>query len=526
MYELSSKEPPFNAKTHMELIQRIRLGKVTPLSHIYSNELKESISKCLKVNSMNRPDTAQLLNIPMVKLKRKELEVVRLGKQMKVREEQATQALKEAEKRLVQFDVDQQATRAELDNILRREWEVKARLEIDRQVQQTRDELREQFEVEVTRRVADTLKAQPQHQSQQFQMTQGDQSLEEQIPRSTTPNPELLPGDLQPTSHYQSQSTTGETDDFPSSTDLSELSLESPAPERSKQSKRNGRAPLARAQTMFDGSPADVNMADPSPAPIHSLNLSPRRDQDQPIPRSNKLFGPAASSSTIGSDADDDDDDDDEVPALPSPTRAKNSGGDPFKQLGPSSKRPGLVRQRTAPQNKAQSGNLFAPNARLTKDRSQPNLTTGPLLSKPPNQSTSPKRRMSKLPSASCIDGEAISPPRRTEGQVSPQRQLPSRKNDPADMRHTAALNSHVQGRTLIELAQARTLVSGISTHDFAEGSPDEIKVTDSFDKEANSLGVTVWDPERDEMPSPFLAKKGRGVLPGTIGGPGLRHLR
>lgn len=93
-------------------------------------------------------------------------------------------------------------------------------------------------------------------------------------------------------------------------------------------------------------------------------------------------------------------------------------------------------------------------------------------------------------------------------------------------MRHTAALNSHVQGRTLVELAQARTAAPGVAAHDFAEGSPTDTKGADSSDREAEPQGVTVWDPERDEMPSPFLAKKGRGVLPGYVGGPGMRHLR
>ena len=524
MYELCAKEPPFNAKTHLELIQRIRLGKVTPLSHLYSTELKESIAKCLRVNPMTRPDTAQLLNIPMVKLKRKELEVVRLGKQMKLKEDQAAKALREIEQRLAKADADRQETRSELDSVLRREWEVKARLEIDRQVQQTRDELRQQFETEVARRVAEEIKKQLQQQSLHLETQQQPQPVQngEQLKRSTTPNGDAPPADRQLPTYHQSQSTTGETDDFPSSTDLSELSLESPTLDR-KQTKRTGRAPLGRAQTMFDGSPADINMVDPSPAPINSLNLSPRREQHQPAPRSKNIFAAAASSSPIGSDADDDDDDDGDIPALPSPTRTKHSG-DPFKQLGAASRRPGLLRQKTAPQNnKPPPAALFGANSRLARDTSQPNLTNGPLLAKPTNASTSPKRRMSKLPSATNVTGESTSPTRKAPGQTSPQRRPPSRKNDVGDMRHTAALNSHVQGRTLVELAQARTAAPGVSTQDFADGFASDPKSAVWSDKDTD---VTVWDPERDEMPSPFLAKKGRGVLPGNVGGPGMRHLR
>lgn len=39
---------------------------------------------------------------------------------------------------------------------------------------------------------------------------------------------------------------------------------------------------------------------------------------------------------------------------------------------------------------------------------------------------------------------------------------------------------------------------------------------------------VAMWDPEHDEMPSPFLVRGVRGIniLHGAAGGPGMRHLR
>jgi len=92
-------------------------------------------------------------------------------------------------------------------------------------------------------------------------------------------------------------------------------------------------------------------------------------------------------------------------------------------------------------------------------------------------------------------------------------------------------INNHVQGRTLIELSQARIAQSvsvdsdvfdlkskrtdGIATKDFA-----------AVDKPYTSMVATVWDPERDEMPSPFLVRRGRDLMPGAMGGPGMRHLR
>jgi len=89
------------------------------------------------------------------------------------------------------------------------------------------------------------------------------------------------------------------------------------------------------------------------------------------------------------------------------------------------------------------------------------------------------------------------------------------------EFRTAAVLNSAsaVQGRTLVELAQARS--GATSTRDFADDTARR------DDKAGGSAAVvTVWDPERDEMPSPFLQRAGRGILAGVHGGPGMRHLR
>ena len=78
IYELCSKDPPFNARTHIELFHKIKSGRVSPIPPVYSSELQKVITSCLQVNPNSRPDTAQLLNLPAVKLMRKEQEVVRM----------------------------------------------------------------------------------------------------------------------------------------------------------------------------------------------------------------------------------------------------------------------------------------------------------------------------------------------------------------------------------------------------------------------------------------------------------------
>ena len=51
IYELCSREPPFNAKSHFQLVQRIKEGKVAPLPPVYSAELMAVIKDCLPADS-------------------------------------------------------------------------------------------------------------------------------------------------------------------------------------------------------------------------------------------------------------------------------------------------------------------------------------------------------------------------------------------------------------------------------------------------------------------------------------------
>jgi len=532
MYELCAKEPPFNAKTHLELIQKIRLGKVKPLSPIYSSELQQWIGNCLRVNPQSRPDTVQLLNIPMVKLKRKELEIVRVGRHLRIKEETAARKLQEAETKLVQAETERELMRVQLDNSLRREWEVRARLEIDRQVQLSVDKLNQDFESEVQRRVTEDV--------EKYKKSSRGSA------RSSTPSPEEAPskGITEAVGTISSQS--GFSIDSPSMSDFSELSLESPTLNRSKPMKGSGRTPFGRAQTMFESSPADVSMADASPAPIASLGLSPRRNVTKPSRLGRNIFSAASKapstssggsgSSPLDSEEETAPDDEEHVPALPSPSDLKLIQNDPFKAL--SGKRPGMMRQTTAPPQKLGSHSqpdLFGSHrATFAKENRLPAST----FVKQTTKAMSPTRRIPKLPSSNSLRSDATSPVRKAPlPPASPSRSQPVSGIRPPsrtkidDMRQAAMLNNHVQGRTLIELSQARTAqtipgdgdvfdlkskrTDGIATKDFA-----------IVNKPYTSMVATVWDPERDEMPSPFLTRRGRELLPGAIGGPGMRHLR
>src|SRR6478609_5986390 len=87
IYELCAREPPFNANSHFQLVQKIKEGKIAPLPDHYSPELFAVIKDCLRVNPDRRPDTATILNLPVVRLMRKEKEVVDFSKTLKAKED-------------------------------------------------------------------------------------------------------------------------------------------------------------------------------------------------------------------------------------------------------------------------------------------------------------------------------------------------------------------------------------------------------------------------------------------------------
>lgn len=461
MYELCARTQPFNAKTHFHLIQKIKEGRIDPLPSIYSQDLQNTIKSCLNVNPLKRPDTTSLLNLPAVRFARKEREVVELGRLLKTREEQALLKTREADAKASDITSERERMRAALESTIRREWEVKARLEIDRQVALEQEKLRKVFEDEVRKRVEVEL----QKKLQELNISKG----------ASPPTPDVV--------QFSSISTSADTD-FPSSTDLSSLTMDSPPLIESKTPpKRRSRGPLARARTNFD-SPMDVPMVDPSPMSIASLALSPRRTgaaKPSSIPNSKNIFAAAAAqkhrlapqpssprSSVIIED------DEDMLPDLPSPTRAPPVLPDPFKAAS----RPGLLRQKTAPMNRLNG-------------QSRPTLFP------------TPAERPSRVPSPPSPKHSGFSPVRKAP----PKPPFSATENDMCKaVMQRNFLGQNGGGRTLVELAQARA--GGMSQAQKIENGLDG----DSKENSRSSGEAPTWDPERDEMPSPFLVRGGRGI--------------
>lgn len=504
IYELCSKEPPFNAKTHFQLVQKIKEGKIAPLPKVYSPELSAVVKDCLQVNPNHRPDTATLLNLPVVKLMRKEKEVVELGRMLKIREEAADRKLKEAEEKLKKLDAEKARMRQEIEASLRREWEVKAQLEISRVVQLDVERLQKKFDQEVRDKVESELTRRKSSESA---------SSIKKLPDSA------LGSDL----FLSSVGTNGESD-FPSTTDLTELSSHSP--ESLVTLKTSTRTPFARAQTMCgpqaQGTPMDVEMGEPSPIPMEYLSLSPRRNESTKAPTANRnIFAQANEAQARWQPTLLEDSEDDDVPALPSPTRNVKASRNPFKSNG---SRPALISQKTAPIQKQHSQSSIFGAAKANTAPTLPTLGSVPDLKSQQNnpilkeRSTSPNRRLSKIPSSANLAHENNNPLSPTR-KPSVNRGRTTVTNDDLNkvatknmaIKATSASGMQPKGRTLVELAQAR---AGGRPLDDGTRSPEpkgRAFAQRMAEKHGGAAEPPVWDPERDEMPSPFLVRN-RGL--------------
>ncbi|KAI8626974.1 kinase-like protein [Xylariaceae sp. FL1651] len=483
IYELCAREPPFNAKTHFQLVQKIKEGKVATLPRVYSAELMSVIKDCLKVNPDARPDTAALLNLPVVRLMRMQREAVDLKTQLEFKETALDAKLKEVEKKMASIEAEKAYMRQEIESSLRREWEVKARLEIDRLVNDEIEQLQKRFEGEVQARVQEEL--------QKKSVTFGSvETVEFASSLAKSDYPQSIAG----------ASTDGE---FPSTTDITEFSVDSP---EEAPVKKGSRAPFGRAQTMFErhlGTPMDVDMASPSPVVIASLSLSPRRQ--------NSTKAPSAHQPSIFDETDDEarwqkaresdpvlsDSEDDDTPIIPSPTRPPRAGkNNPFAQ------RPVLTSTMTAPVNRLKPQGsmttmaLNKPMPPLPSAASIPDLQLRPQSSNGAlrERGNSPNRRLSKIPSAANLTAPS--------GENGLQRKSSLTKKDPEASLTKMVVKNNVKGRTLVELQQARAGGRPIENANVSPKRTFKERVVDRF------LEPAVWDPEKDEMPSPFLARR------------------
>lgn len=117
LYEMCALQLPFKAKTHIQLHEKIREGKVAELPKHYSKELTSLIMWCLTVDPDRRPLTAELLDSALVRFNRKEMELKELETRLILREmklQHAESEVRKAELRVGKAHLEHGAREAEV----------------------------------------------------------------------------------------------------------------------------------------------------------------------------------------------------------------------------------------------------------------------------------------------------------------------------------------------------------------------------------------------------------------------------
>lgn len=623
IYELATRGVPFDARSHVELVMKIKAGRVKPLPERYSRDLSEVIAWCLKVDAAQRPDMAQLLNVPGIRRARE-----RVAQEARVETMRAERDVALAKLNAAQAEVEELrgevARWREAGKKMEMDWHAKATLAIDQRVAEAREAqgvelereralLRGQFDAAVERQVEEQLRLH--HAS--LPQSHGLGPSPSVAVRSNTPPPGAIHAKSQASSFVTTgiascdRSSVGHDIDGGSTldTDLSSLSLmepedvgagdddASPLAQRTKPPpKAARRQPFARAKTLANcsfedrmaagASPMDVHMADPSPMPapiapmsIKGLSLSPRRNAAAAYPgiggmrrniftmANEQRLRPTVVSHEGNTDTagftdegilEDGEGELDDSPSRPASGQSNHgstilhphhlhSNGDPFKLIAPEPTktaaqppkrvyRPSLARQQTMPValqpaiHSRQRSNIFPTTTTTTTNNNHAARLAAATASKSPEKNEKENRPPSSSSSIPAAVGATNTRPASRTGKDAVKNLTPSRKapapppGPPGPLPRAVTANNlaklaqaqaqpnsavspgkGVKGRTLVELNQARNLATAGAEGDSGETGMNLPYVLASPAK---------WDPVEmgEDMPSPFLAKKGRVV--------------
>ena len=83
---MAALSPPFDAKSHIELNERIRNGRMGRIPDRYSAELHRVVQWMLSIDSAQRPSIEHILNIPQVSMKLRDRKTKELTSAIKQRE--------------------------------------------------------------------------------------------------------------------------------------------------------------------------------------------------------------------------------------------------------------------------------------------------------------------------------------------------------------------------------------------------------------------------------------------------------
>ncbi|KAK6503601.1 G2-specific serine/threonine protein kinase [Arthrobotrys musiformis] len=464
IYELCALSPPFDAKSLPSLCQKIQAGRYSPIPSSYSPELRRVVDLCLRTNPSDRPDTAKLLDLQIIRTIRRELDALEISRSLKIREESLRRREKEleiAEKNMNKILEDAASRmRAEIDLELRKVWDEKAE-----------DEIRRRVDLEVTRRCADHDTDMKRRYHEALEAIRSDFRLvfEKQVKEEVQKRvaDELLSSKISVLDVAERDARSGSIHGIQPGSAGSPLEAPEPDPQIGCSSSLGElQATQPKSEDVCPASPMDIS-ASPAPAPnnahrrTHTQQQSPTRRRNTSGPQA-VIRGDSAGFAETGdiySDEDEEEDGRDEPSALQNPPT-----------------RPNFMFPNTTPAGVARQG--------LSRVCSAP-INQNPQLSNPNNPSTPPRGRRT-----SSGQGLLNPNPGAENKQSSPTRRLFANNFDMVpDARKTTigaktAALGHTRGKSLVALHK------------------------ESREKENSHDIVAVWDPETEpDMPSPF--KKG-----------------
>lgn len=493
IYELCAKEPPFNARTHIQLIQKIREGKFRPLPSLYSNELRNVIASCLRVNQDHRPDTGALLSNPVIRLVRKEMEMSHLNRTLRAREEAVISKTQQVEQAYVSLEQERAKMKVEIGTALCREWEAKARQEIDRLVQLEISSLRQRFETEVQHRV--------------------NQDVQKRIATDVQKNNKKHSTDV-PSQGSSAAARSSEADDLSSSsTSLSTLSLE-PANKGKNAgqapAKPTLRTPLARATVMFDDLP------DASPMSLDSPWLSspdePKKEEKGPTYMDRLADKDDNKAEKEFSFSDDEYN-------IPSPTLAKSFQKSQQSDRGQQHEEEETEDKRSLTRAKTMSSMPDPPTSTTAPEApsSQSGFASHTLTraeSNPLRPIKSPRRILSakSTTAVASVPSDENNPNAiniRKSATFNPKPIKNARSLSTRDTTVKHMMQRHAGGRSMLELHKAEAK-KGWLRHSSMSRVADEVSTTRTRGTREleRKVEAPMWDPNSPTAPSPFIKAK------------------
>lgn len=106
LYELCTLEPPFKAKTHLQLQAKIKRGIIQEIPDIYSSQLRNIIKQCITVDPDIRPSCFDLIDTLAIRFLRKEMELKETSENLEEYKKQLlkrSKELKETSKNVEDF---------------------------------------------------------------------------------------------------------------------------------------------------------------------------------------------------------------------------------------------------------------------------------------------------------------------------------------------------------------------------------------------------------------------------------------